>query len=120
MSAERRAYVTYFDQRYLASAMVMLRTLVHHDPEGEIFALCLDEPAFQLVAALGEKRIVPVSAQSLYDFEPALAACRDRPRLAFYATHKPVLPLYVLSRRPDLSAIAHVDADTYFFSSPAP
>jgi hypothetical protein len=120
MSTGRRAYVTYFDQRYLAFALVMLRSLVRHDPEAEIYPLCLDEPAFRLVAGLGEKRIVPVSAQALYDFEPALAACADRRRLAFYSTHKPVLPLYVLSLRPDLSAIAHVDADTFFFSSPAP
>jgi hypothetical protein len=43
-----------------------------------------------------------------------------RARNAFYATHKPVLPLLVLARRPDLSAILHVDADCCFLSPAAP
>jgi hypothetical protein len=32
---------------------------------------------------------------------------RERSRWEFYATHKPVLPLYVFARRPDIDAIAH-------------
>ena len=120
MSVGPRAYVTYFDQRYLTFAIIMLRSLRRHDPQAEIFALCFDQTAYEIIAELGETNIVIVSSRMIRDFEPGLAAHTDRTRKAFYATHKAVLPLYVLSQRPDLAAIAHIDADTCFFSSPAP
>jgi hypothetical protein len=119
MSRPPRAYITYFDQRYLSRAVVMMRSLRHHDPEHEIFALCFDEVAEAVTAALGDEKIVVISGRSLQAFDSGLAACRDRTRWAFYATHKPILPMYVLERRPDLIAVTHVDADVWFFSSPA-
>src|SRR5947207_718174 len=120
MTVRPRGYVTYFDQRYVARAHVMLRSLRRYDPAAEIFALCFDEPAQKLTAELGDRKLSIVSPQELYDFEPALAACRDRGTAAFRATHKPVLALYALRKRPDLSAIMHVDADTCFFSDVEP
>jgi len=120
MSVKTRGYVTYFDQRYAARAGIMLRSLRRHDPNAEIFALCFDEPARMLTAGLGDRKLCVVSPQELYGFDPALAACRDRGKAAFRATHKPVLASYILHRRPDLEAIVHIDADTRFFSSVGP
>jgi hypothetical protein len=120
MSVKTRGYVTYFNQRYIARAHVMLRSLRRHDPAAEIFALCFDEPAQRLTAELGDSRLSIVSPQELYDLDPALAACRDRGASAFRATHKPALALYALRKRPDLGAVAHIDADAYFFSTPEP
>jgi hypothetical protein len=120
MSVRTRGYVTYFDQRYAARARVMLRSLRRHDPAAAIFALCFDEPAQKLTARLWDRKLVVVSPQELHDFDPALAACRDRGNAAFRATHKAALASYVLHRRPDLEAVIHIDADTRFYSSPAP
>jgi hypothetical protein len=119
MSARPRAWVTYFDQRYLARALVMLRSLRRHDPEAALFVLAFDETTRAVVSALGDPALAVVTPEDLARFEPALPGCVARPRQAFYGTHKPVLPLYVLERRPDLAAVAHIDADTYFFSPPA-
>jgi hypothetical protein len=118
MSVEPRAYTTYFDQRYLAFALVALRSIRKHDPQADIFALCFDQVAYDAITGLGDRKIVAVSAQAMRAFEPGLDARASRPRPSFYATHKPVLPLYALSIRPDLAAIAHIDADVYFYSSP--
>jgi hypothetical protein len=115
-----RAYVTYFDQRYLALAVVMLRSIRRSDPGALVFALCFDSPSVAAIRRLSDPSIVTLSHDDMLAFEPRLADCRNRPRGAFYATHKPVLPLLALSRRPDLSAIVHVDADCCFSSSPAP
>ncbi|HEY7502150.1 MAG TPA: hypothetical protein VH740_26760 [Vicinamibacterales bacterium] len=115
----RRAYVTYFDQRYLALAIVMLRSLRRWDPEASIFPLCFDGPSFAAAAAIPDPKIVPVSHAEILAFEPRLAACATRTRGAFYATHKPVLPLLVLARRPELTSVMHVDADCCFHSPPA-
>jgi len=120
MSVEPRAYVTYFDQRYLARAVVMLRSLRRHDAQAEIFTLCFDQIAYEVTQGLGDLNIAVLSPDAINEFEPGLAECKDRARWAFYATHKPVLPLYVLARRPHLASIAHIDSDAYFFSTPAP
>ena len=120
MSGQPRAYVTYFDQRYLARALVMLRSLRHHDPAAEIFPLCFDRVAFEVIAGLADAMITPIGAEEIGAFEPRLGECGERGRWEFYATHKPVLPLYVFDRRPEIGAIAHIDADTFFYASPQP
>jgi hypothetical protein len=120
MTGGPRAYVTYFDQRYLAFAVVMLRSVRRWDPDALIFALAFDRASFAAIQRLNDPSIVALCHDELLAFEPRLAECRGRARGAFYATHKPVLPLLALARRPDLGAIVHVDADCCFWSSPAP
>ena len=115
-----RAYVTYFDGRYVARAVAMLKSLHRHDPAAEVFALCFDDLAARLVRALGDNAVTVVSPQAVRAFEPRIAACQDRERAAFYATHKPILPLYVFDQRPDLGSITHIDADMRFFANPSP
>jgi len=120
MSPGPRAYVTYFDQHYLPRALVMLRSLRRHDPQAAIFALCFDQASFDVISGLGDSGILATSSEAVATFEPGLLACSDRSRWAFYGTHKPVLALYALNRRPELGSVACIDADTQFFASPAP
>jgi hypothetical protein len=120
MSIGFRGYTTYFDQRYLARALVMLRALRRHDPEAPLFPLCFDAVAFEIIAGLDDPMIRPIDAAAIAAFEPRLAGCAKRGRWAFYATHKPVLPLYVFEQHPALGALAHIDADTWFLGSPDP
>ena len=122
MSIEPRAYTTYFDQRYLAFALVTLRSIRKHDPQAEIFALCFDRVAFDVIVGLGDHKIIAVSTDSIHEYQPhlALLAKEGRARLPLYATHKPVMPLYTMICRPHLAAVAHVDADACFYSSPQP
>lgn len=119
-AGQPRAYVSYFDQRYLALAITMLRSLRRHDPDALVFPLCFDALSFAAVTALGDPHIRPLAADELLAFEPRLRDCSGRSRWAFYATHKAILPLLLFARHPDLRAIVHVDADCWFFSSPAP
>jgi hypothetical protein len=120
MSIEPRAYTTYFDQRYLAFARVALRSIRKHDPQACIFVLCFDQVAFDFVTGFGDRSIIAVSSDMIREFEPRLAGFRKAPLLSFYSRHKPVLPLYALSRRPDLVSVAAIDADVFFYSSPQP
>ena len=120
MRAAPRAYVTYFDQRYLPFAVVMLRSVRRHDPEALVFAVCFDEPSRAAISAIADSRMIPVSADDLVTFESRLEACRGRTRGAFYATHKAVVPLFVLARHPEIGAVIHMDADCCLFASPAP
>ena len=120
MMAAPRAYVTYFDERYLPLAVVMLRSVRRHDRDALVFALCFDELSLSAISSLADSRIVPVSADDLATFEPRLGACRARTRGAFYATHKAVLPLFALARHTEIGAVIHMDADCCLFASPAP
>ncbi len=113
-------YITYFDQRYAARGRVMLRSLRRHDPDATIAALCFDDITLALVAGMDDAQIQPIAHRAILEFEPRLRDCARRPRNAFYATHKPVLPLYVFDRWPEAARVTHIDADTWFFSSPAP
>jgi len=114
------AYINYFDQRYLARSLVMLRSLRRHDPQATIRPLCLDPLTYDVVAGLRDPKIIPIRHEDVLAFEPRLSACAGRPRGAFYATHKPVLPRYVMARWPETTRVTHVDADTHFHASPAP
>jgi hypothetical protein len=75
LRAGPRACVTYFDQRYLALAIVMLRSVRRYDPDALIFALCFDDPSLTAVAALADPSIVVLSADDLVSFEPRLGGC---------------------------------------------
>lgn len=114
------AFVTYFDQRYVARAVVMLRSLSYYSDHAPIFALCFDDISENIIKGLDIPRITVISHSEILDFEPRLRACRGRSRWAFYATHKPALPRYVLARWPSISRVTHVDADARFYSSPWP
>ena len=120
MTIEPRAYVTYFDQRYLAFALVTLRSIRQHDPHAEIFPLCFDKVAYDAIAGLGDNKITAIPAEEIWAFDPGLKDRERRVRQAFYSTHKAVLPIYVFHLRPDLAAVAHIDADVFFYSSPQP
>jgi hypothetical protein len=98
----------------------MLRSLTQHDPDTDIFALCFDEITCKVISELGLLRVFVVSTDMIRHFEPRLADFDVHSRKAFYATHKPVLPLYVFNRRPELTGVAHIDSDTFFYSSPFP
>lgn len=115
---ERRAYITYFDQRYAARGIVMLASLIEHDPDALIFPLCFDAMTREIVDSLEQRQIRTLTPEDLHAFEPRLLAVQDRPAWAFYGTHKPVLPLYVLEQAPDVGSVTHVDSDCRFYRSP--
>jgi hypothetical protein len=85
-----------------------------------VYVLCHDPLSFVITTRLGDRQIIAIASDELLAFEPRLADCASRGRQSFYATHKPVLPLLVLSRQPHLYAVIHIDADVFFFSSVAP
>ena len=114
------AFVTYLDQRYVARAIVMLRSLSVYSDGAPIFVLCFDDITEDVINGLNNPCITTIPHSEILDFEPRLHDCQGRSRWAFYATHKPALPRYVLARWPNISRVTHIDADTRFYSSPAP
>jgi hypothetical protein len=111
MTSAAHGYVTYFDQRYLARGLVMIRSLRRHHPDADIFVLCLDDLTHAEVVKLADASVHAIAHADVLAFEPRLEACAHRPTHAYYATHKPILPLYVLAHHAHITRVTHLDAD---------
>jgi len=116
-----RHFCTYFDHRYLPQALALTESLRRHCPAFRLWALCLDDAAFDAVQALALTELSPIA---LGDFErgdaPLAAAKRNRSTVEYYFTCTPSLPLYVFRNDPAIDAVTYLDADLFFFSDPQP
>jgi len=115
-----RRFCTYFDGRYAARALVMLRSLCDVVEDAEVWALGLDDRALALAPrAPRAVRFVPLD--ELLDANAALASSRAA-RLAergWLMTVKPAWLAFVLDKTPAGESLTYVDADMTFLESPA-
>lgn len=117
----KRIYCTYFDSRYLAQGIVMLRSLLRHDPAASIQVLAFDPDCERILRATFAASICVTGAAAFHAAHPALAALRDsRSQWAFYATHKPVFIRSILDAAPEGTLLTFIDADMWIFSDPTP
>ena len=114
-------YCTYFDRNYLARGLTLYRSLQAYDPGCQMSVLCLDDLTFDVVTRLMLPGLHPLA---LADFEAGdaalLQAKLNRSRVEYYFTCSPALPAYLFRTQPDLEAVTYLDADLYFFGTPAP
>jgi len=62
-----------------------------------------------------------VSLRDIEAYEPRLMGVKDnRGTAEYYFTLTPIVNLYVLEKWPEADSVTYVDADLFFFSSPAP
>lgn len=114
-------YCTYFDSAYLARGAVMLRSLRRHDPASEIVVLALDELCARVLRAEFAAGVRVIETATLHAFAPALRRIREqRSPWAYYATQKPALGLFTMESAARPEPVMCIDADTWFFSRPAP
>lgn len=115
-------YCTYFDHRYLAKGLAMIRSLRRHEPDARVWVLCLSGRAEQILRSLAEPGVTIVA---LVDFEAgddALAAAKNdgRKTVEYYFTITPSLVRYVFDRAPQAEMVTYLDGDLWFFASPEP
>lgn len=114
-------FCTYFDRNYLDRGLALYRSLREHCPDFRLWVLCMDDETRAALSRLALPEVEPIA---LEDFERGddvlLAAKANRSRIEYYFTCTPSLPCYVLDHWPAVDLITYVDADLYFFSSPAP
>jgi hypothetical protein len=115
-----RRFCTYFDGRYAARALVMLRSLCEVVADAEVWALGLDDRALALASrAPRPVRFVPLG--ELLAANAALAAARAAgpAERGWLMTVKPAWLAFVLERTPAGEGLTYVDADMTFLESPA-
>jgi len=117
-----RAYCTYFDHRYLAKGLTMIRSLRRHVPDAQIWVLCLDDRAYEMMVSLAEPG---VRAIALADFEAgdaalAKAKADGRGRVEYIFTLTPSLVRYVMRAAPEAAIVTYLDGDLWFVADPEP
>jgi len=116
-----RFYCTYFDSGYLTRGLALVESLRAAGEPFRLFVLCMDTECARALGALALPELTLIPLADLEAWDPAFAAAKaDRSRVEYYYTCSPVLPLYIFQREPQIEQLVYLDADLYFFASPAP
>jgi hypothetical protein len=114
-------FCTYFDRNYLTRAVAMYQSLVRHSPPFTLWALCLDQDAYETVSALGFESLRPLRLSDLEHADAALlTAKKNRSTVEYYFTLSPALPRHLLEQMSGIDSITYLDSDLLFYSSPQP
>ncbi|MEM9694829.1 MAG: hypothetical protein AAGA56_19935 [Myxococcota bacterium] len=119
---QRRFFVTYFDQNYLAKGLAMIASLRRHMREPfHVFVVCLDGETHGCLASLGWPEVEPVAVEVIEAGDTALAEAKgNRSRVEYYWTLTPTIIAWLFARVPEIDVLTYVDADLFFFGDLAP
>lgn len=115
-------FCTYFDRNFFVKGLTLYRSLVEHVVSPfTLWVLCLDDLTYEALVKLAPKGVRPIS-MSEFEFGDSvlLQAKSNRSRVEYFFTCTPSLPLWVLNHNPEADLVSYLDADLFFFSSPAP
>lgn len=114
-------FCTYFDQHYLTRGLVLFKSLRDHCHSFRLWALCMDDMAYRVLAELNFPELVPIALAELEKTDVQLREAKtNRSRIEYYFTCTPSLPLFILNNWPEVDIVTYLDADLYFFDSPGP
>jgi hypothetical protein len=119
-------YCTLFDSGFLPQGLALAESLFEHDHSARLWALCMDDSAFDVLERVGDERLKPIRLADLEEHfgERLLAAKGLRTRGEYCWTLTPFLPSFVLDRAATVISgsgirrVTYVDADCFFFTSP--
>ncbi len=114
-------YCTYFDTHYMLRGLTLYRSLQAHAGEFTLWVLCCDDLAFDNLEKLAQPDLKPVRLSEVEAFEPRLMDAKsNRSHVEYLWTLSPIWPLYLLNHDPQIETIVYLDADLFFYASPAP
>lgn len=116
-----RYFCTYFDSHYLLRGLILYRSLQQHVPAFTLWALCLDEVAFDALTRLSWPGLQPIRLADFESGDYELATAKNnRSRIEYYFTCTSSLPLYILRQQPQIEIITYLDADLRFYAQLTP
>jgi len=114
-------YCTYFDRGFIIQGLALWRSLMAHDADAVLWVLAFDEETADALRALGEPRLRVVRLAELEAADPELAATRTaRSTVEYYFTASPCWIRWLLTAHPEIERFVYIDADLFFYASPAP
>ncbi len=113
-------YCSYVDLRYLSRLATLVESIRRFDFRSPIYVLCLDEETIeQCERILGEK-VTILSLRQLEDAFPVLEPAKaSRTAMEYVFTLTPYLTKWVMDHSQNEGPSIYLDADLYFFKSPA-
>ncbi len=116
-----RHYCCYFDHRYLARGLTMIRSLRRFEPDSAVWVLCLSDTCHDLLSRIAEPGVRLIRMDQLEAADADLARSKpSRNLIEYYFTCTPSLIRYVLERAEPNDIVTYVDGDLYFFADPKP
>lgn len=115
-------YCTFFDRNYLYKGLALIDSLSQHERSRYVlYVVCMDELTRTLLDKLSIPNVVTIPFHEIEAADDALRAARDNRSVVEYLwTCTPTIILRVLERYEQIEMLAYLDADLFFFSSPAP
>ena len=114
-------YCTYFDSHYFLRGLTLFRSLQEHAGDFTLWVLCCDEASFENLRKLDAPNLRPVQLSEIEAFEPRLAIAKaNRNAVEYLWTLSPIWPLFLFEREPQIEQLTYLDADLFFYASPAP
>lgn len=113
-----RTYCTLFDTGFLGRGLAMIRSLQRVEPDAHVYVLCMDDGLHKILGSLEPSNVKLIA---LSDFlTPELAAARaERTWREFCWTCTASLLDYIFEKH-GVALLTYLDADIFFYSSPAP
>jgi hypothetical protein len=114
-------FCTYFDRNYLVKGLALYHSLRQHFRPFKLYALCMDRKCREVLCEINLPDLVLISLEEFEQGDVGLLQAKgNRTRIEYYFTCTPSLPLFILTKYPRVDLITYLDADLFFFSSPAP
>ncbi len=114
----REHYCTMFDAAFLPMGLALYESLCRVAIDAELWVLALDEATLRVLQALRLPRLrtIPLNNVETADLR---AVKKQRSASEYYWTLTPFVFDAVFDRAPAASRVTYLDADLYFFRSPA-
>ncbi len=114
------AYCTYFDSGYLSRALALIESLREHGDDATVWVMALDDEVPLRLAELALPGVEVITVAELEADVAELAPLKEsRTRMEYYFTCTPLLIRHVMGRSPSGTAVAYLDADLFYYDSPA-
>jgi hypothetical protein len=114
-------YCTYFDRGFLIQGLALWRSLAASDSGAVLWVLALDDFTADALRELDDPRLRVVPLAEVEAGDAGLATAKaNRSRVEYYFTLSPCWPRWLLAKNPGMDRVTYVDADMFFFASPAP
>jgi hypothetical protein len=119
--AMTRVYCTYFDHRYLAKGLALIRSLRRHVPDAQVWVLCLSSQVEQILSETAEPGVTSIALADLEHGDAELAAAKadGRGAVEYYFTLTPSLVRYVMNHA-EAEIVTYLDGDMWFLADPEP
>jgi len=114
-------YCTLFDIAFLPQGLALQASLSEHAGEFTLWVLCMDVEVEEALRDLALPSVQLLPLRQLESEFPGLLEVKPTRELREYCwTLTPFLTMSILSKIPKSSRATYLDADLYFFASPAP